>query len=61
MSSWMPDPNVMCIDVFTLDWSEYSHLLSSAISKAFRKVEMAKILIVLNWPIQTWLQILKLI
>ena len=58
--SWHPDPQAWPINAFCIDWSKLflnAFPPFSVISQVLQKVEMAQartILIVLNWPTQSW-------
>lgn len=58
--SWLPDPQAMAIDAFTLDWSNYFLYASAPLSippQFLQKLELDQaqaILIVPNWPTQPW-------
>ena len=63
--AWMPDPDAWCIDAFALNWSKlrfYAFPPFSILNHVLRKIELDKatgILIVPEWPTQTWFALLK--
>ena len=63
--AWMPDPNALCIDAFALNWSKlrfYAFPPFSILNRVLRKIELDRatgILIVPEWPTQTWFALLK--
>ena len=58
--SWLPDPQAMAIDAFTLDWTNhflYAFPPFSILPQFLQKLEMDQaqaILIAPNWPTQPW-------
>ena len=63
--AWMPDPDAWCIDAFALNWSKfrfYAFPPFSILNRVLRKIELDRatgILIVPEWPTQTWFALLK--
>ena len=62
--AWLPDPDALFIDAFTLDWSKFNFYAFppfSMITRVLRKIEYdgaRGILIVPNWPTQVWFPLL---
>ena len=58
--SWIPDPNAVGVDAFTLDWGiQYNHVFPpfSLIPQVLQKVEEDQaevILVAPHWPTQSW-------
>jgi len=58
--SWLPDPDAIAVDAFTLDWSDlefYAFPPFSILTRVIKKIEMDEatgILVFPMWPSQTW-------
>lgn len=58
--SWHPDPESMCVDAFTINWTRYFFYAFppfSLIGKVLEKIvndEATGILVVPDWPSQSW-------
>ena len=63
--SWIPDPEAAFIDAFSLDWSKFTFYAFppfSLVSRVLQKVEddrASGILVLPNWPTQSWFPLLK--
>ena len=63
--SWLPDPDAAFIDTFSLDWSKFTFYAFppfSLVSRVLQKVEddrASGILVLPNWPTQSWFPLLK--
>lgn len=58
--SWLPDPNALHCDAFTLNWSEfvaYAFPPFNLIGRVLKKVELDRcelVIVVPEWPSQYW-------
>ena len=63
--SWLPDPDAAFIDAFSLDWSKFTFYAFppfSLVSRVLQKVEddrASGILVLPNWPTQSWFPLLR--